>query len=97
MKPVRLYKTTCTKAYQISEQGVGFSLSPFGKNTDVIEGFDDGGKLYVLPDGVDVCEMSVPGDIGFFGGDTHLELISKFGRPALVNADGTEIILKDAE
>ena len=56
MNTVTIYKVTCTKAYQISEQGTGYSLNPWGSNTAHYEGHDDGGKLYGLPEGYTVAE-----------------------------------------
>jgi hypothetical protein len=51
MSTVKIYKVTCTKAVMMDEQGSGFSLYPWGNNTDRYEGYDDGGLEYVLPDG----------------------------------------------
>jgi hypothetical protein len=33
MQTVKLFKVTCTKAYEISGQGTRFSLAPWGKDT----------------------------------------------------------------
>jgi len=50
MKTVTLYKIEVTKAYQMAEQGTGYSLEPWSGNTAYYEGADDGGKEYALPD-----------------------------------------------
>ena len=76
MKTVKIYKITCTKAYSISEQGIGFSLNPWGENTDTIEGFDDGGKFYDLPDGFEVAESKFD----------SLEIYDKTGNHAIITA-----------
>lgn len=51
-----IYKVTCTKAYQMCEQGSGFSLGGWGSNTSYYEGDDDGGKEYELPANVETGE-----------------------------------------
>jgi len=51
MNTITLYKVTCTKAYQMTEQGTGYSLHPWSGNTEHYEGHDDGGRLYALPEG----------------------------------------------
>lgn len=49
MKTVKIYKVTCTTAPSMDAEGSGFSLSPWGSNTDHYEGYDDGGIDYHLP------------------------------------------------
>ena len=50
----KIYQIDCTEAYQMSEQGTGYSLEPWGRNTAYYQGGDDGGKEYRLPDGYTV-------------------------------------------
>lgn len=38
------------------EQGTGFSLRPWGENTNQYTGSDDGGKEYYLPEGYELAE-----------------------------------------
>lgn len=85
MKTVMIYKVTCTKAYFASQEiGEGFSLTPFGQNTPHYEGYDDGGKLYVLPDGYEVSEFANQPGIGIFHGDMHCQIVMhSCGRPQL--------------
>jgi len=58
MNTVTIYKVECTKAYQMNEQGTGYSLTPWGNNTDHYEGDDDGGRLYTLPEGYTVAQCN---------------------------------------
>ena len=58
MNTVTMYKVTCTKAYQMSEQGSGYSLRPWGSNTADYEGHDDGVENYTLPDGYTLAECN---------------------------------------
>ena len=80
MNTVTLYKVECTKAYQMSEQGSGYSLSPWsslspwGNNTAYYEGHDDGGRLYALPEGYTLAESQ---------GGTD-ELFDEGGRPCVI-------------
>ena len=90
MKTVKIYKITCTKAYQISEQGVGFSLKPWGENTDIIEGVDDDGRLYDLPDGFEVAESNF-GDMEIYdkkGNHATITAAPGDNAPSLVTSDG---------
>ena len=98
MKTVKLYTMECTKAFSIHEQGSSYSLNPWGENTTEIDGYDDGGKDYDMPDGFEVCEMSITGGLGIFQGDTHIPIIENTsGRPALIAKDGQEICLKKSQ
>jgi hypothetical protein len=50
-----LYKITCTKAYiAFDELGERYDIRPWSGNTEYYEGHDDGGKLYVLPQGLKI-------------------------------------------
>jgi len=53
---VKLYKITQTKAFQMSEQGEGYSLEPYHSGSNYYEGEDDGGKDHILPEGYSVGE-----------------------------------------
>lgn len=61
MKTVILYFVTCTRGYMADERGSGYSLRPWGNNTEYYEGDDDGGKHYELPEGYHIAE-SVSGE-----------------------------------
>ena len=85
MHTVTIYKVTCTKGYVASvDCGTRYSLLPWGSNTIEYEGYDDGGKDYVLPDD---CEVSgdVTGMPHIYHGDRVCDLIlHTSGRPQLV-------------
>lgn len=94
---VTIYKNTCTKAFMMSEQGTGFSLSPWGEDTAEYEGYDDGGQEYLLPEGFTVAEskggtMEIYDEKG-----KHCTLFkAKNGGPAIIAGDGREVWLKKA-
>ena len=74
MTKIKIYKITCTRAVMMDEQGEGYSLYPWGDDTCSYEGYDDGGKMYVLPDGYEVvrsqygekCIYNARGSLGRF-------------------------------
>ncbi len=83
MKTVRIYRQTCTNSYMMSEQGECFDLQPWGDDTDVIKGYDDGGKDYQLPEGYEVCELKHGGQ-GIFLRDHYCDIEThSSGRPQL--------------
>ena len=94
---VKIYKTTVTEAYMMSEQKKRFSLSPWGDNTVYYKGEDDGGRDYILPDEYTVG-MSSSESMEFYrrDNDAHVRLTTYRGGPALadVYAGGKPIILK---
>lgn len=87
---VKIYKKTITKAYVASmELGTFFSLSPWGNDTDHYEGYDDGGKLYELPEGFKVAESN-GGTLEIYDAKgTHYELTSNQRRtsPQIVSSE----------
>lgn len=85
MNTVTLFKCTCTKGQMMGEQGESFSFHPW-RNTVAYEGYDDGGKKYIVPKGFEVCPDSC-GAPQFYKGNTHYELINYNGEPA-VSLDG---------
>ena len=58
LRVVIVYQITCDRAYAMYEQGTGYSLAPWGENTEYYEGDDDGGTVYILPDGYQVGTTS---------------------------------------
>ena len=79
---VKIYKITCTSAYQMSETGERFSLSPWGKDTDYYKGYDDEGEEYILPEGYEFALSEHEQPNIYFGKD-WINLVSYNGRPAL--------------
>ena len=91
MAEIKIYKITRTKTYMMDELGEGYSLEPWGSNTDQYEGYDDGGKIYMLPDGYKVAESNA-GDMHIYNaGGNYCPLTSKFTSPAIV--DGDKVIM----
>lgn len=56
MNTVKIYQITRTKTYMMGEQGTGYSLHPWGNDSDHYEGCDDGGVDYIIPEGYHVAE-----------------------------------------
>jgi len=93
MNTITLYKVTCTKAYQILEQGTGYSLRPWGDNTDHYEGYDDGGKLYGLPEGYTVETMQDDSTAIFDERQKHCDIVlHSNGLPGLVSSTRTVVL-----
>jgi len=90
MNTVLLYKVTITKGYMMGECGTVYSTVPCGKNTKYYEGFDDGGEIYILPDGYELCETEY-GNLEFYrkckqtGKYIHVALITDNNTPVLVD------------
>lgn len=92
MKTVKIYKVTCTNAFLASDQGTGFSLSPWGSNTPNYQGYDDGGRDYVLPDGY-IIAKSEGGSLGFYDfDDDHCPLDTQHGKPVLLTSAGSRYL-----
>ena len=49
-----IYAITVTRACESSDQGTYYSLKPWCANSLLYEGYDDGGKVFALPDGIAV-------------------------------------------
>jgi hypothetical protein len=89
---VRLYRITVRKAYMMCEQGDGWSLTPWGRDTEYYEGSDDGGREYVLPAGYrvgDCCPVPGVEDLQIYDErDCHCTIMDSGspGLPCLVSA-----------
>ena len=90
---VTLYKTTCDNSYMMDEQGTSFSLTPWGNNTAQYQGYDDGGKEYVLPTGYELADTKY-GEKMIFHGETACQLqVHSSGRPQLVSSSKSMPVL----
>ena len=95
MKTVKIYKITQTESYMMMEQGTGYSLNPYGKETRYYKGYDDGGIDYIIPDSFTV-ETGNDEQLHFYDSNgNYCELVSRYGKPALV-ADDDYVFLKSA-
>ena len=96
MTTAKIYKVTCTNAYQMYEQGTSYGLEPWGDNTAYYEGYDDGGVDYILPDGYEVAK-SFSGTLEIYDeNERHCTLYSCHGKPAIMTNGGKTIVLKRA-
>lgn len=94
MKTVTIYEVTCTKSIQMGNQGTGYSFRPWGEDTAYIQGYDDGGKEYILPDNLEFAEC-VDKSMQVYENNQHCPLTVQFGKPALITSTGI-VILKRA-
>ena len=86
MQRVKLYQITITKSYMMSEQGTGFSLEPWGNNTDYYEGYDDGGKDYQLPEGYELSKTT-SGEAAIFDNEgEYCDIVTVSNKPTLVTS-----------
>jgi hypothetical protein len=90
---VKIYKITCTRAFMANEQGTGYSLTPWGRNTPHYQGSDDGGREYVLPSSFVVGETKYTEKM-IYQGDIACPLFKKYDQPAIVGKNGAEYILR---
>ena len=100
LQTVTLYKVTTTKAYMMSELGSGYSLKPWGNDTTYYEGYDDGGRQYVLPDDYYLGETKYGEPMIYRRDDENYIIITTVnGRPALIDTRMGErpIMLKNAQ
>jgi len=84
-KTVKLYKTNQTKAYRMDEQGEGFSLTPYSSNSPYYEGYDDGGKDYILPDGYSIGTLAGDEPAIFDDNNNYCILSIKYNSPILLS------------
>lgn len=96
MGTVKIYKGTVTKAHMASmELGSGFGLTPWGEDTPEYEGYDDGGRDYILPDGYEIAKTKY-GEIAIYHGENYCDiLINSSGRPQLVSVDTNKMPILD--
>lgn len=93
MNTVTIYKVECTKAYQMTEQGTGYSLSPWGNDTEYYEGHDDGGRLYTLPEGYTVAQCNGGTEEIYDEQGKHCSIVMhKSGLPELVSSTRTVVL-----
>lgn len=95
---VTIYRITLTKSPMGEQPAENYSLSPWGHNSAIFQGHDDGGRAYRLPEGYAV------GDDGF--GETviwdprgypcTLGTEEGAGRPQLVSERGAVTCLDPA-
>lgn len=88
MKTVKIFKTTITHSYMMGGQGTGYSLHPHTSSM-YYEGYDDGGKKYLVPSGYTI-EPCKTGTLEFFDeNDIACPLVIQDGLPAIVGNSDT--------
>ena len=83
---VKIFQITCTKAQMIGETGTAFSLGPWGSNTPYYEGYDDGGKEYILPDGYHLAHNRLGEPTIYDAQDRDASLVPSQKGPRLVTS-----------
>lgn len=81
---VKIYEVTCYQSFMISEQGTGFSLQPWGKDTIEYKGYDDDGTMYILPEGCRVSNIYGGGQGIFDQNDKYCQLLNIDDVPAIL-------------
>lgn len=94
MNTVKIYEHTRTETYMMREQGTGYSLYPYGKETRYYKGYDDGGQEYIIPEGFTVTEGQDEQLHFYDNRGNYCELTSRYGKPAIVTDDGYLILKK---
>lgn len=97
MLTVKLYKTTITQGYMMGECGDCFAFSRWQDGAGYV-GYDDGGKLYRLPDGYRIEPSSTWESLG----DTIVDdrgnpcevFVHSSGRPQIVSARGMPVMVE---
>ena len=79
---IKLYHVTQHQAYSILEQGSWFSFEPYGSNSMYYQGYDDGGKDYILPDGYTIGKTQ-DGETGVFCDGQYIHIGKHDDMPAL--------------
>lgn len=96
MKTVKIYRVECTTGVMIGEEGWGFSLEPWGNDTAMIQGDDDGGVNYDMPDGLHVGQSKSHSKEFFAESGEHCPLTTIDDLPVVI-VGSREIILQIAK
>lgn len=92
MSTIKLYKITCTRAFQATEQGTRYSLRPWGNDTPYYGGYDDGGMYYDLPEGYTV-ETMPDGSTGIFDNmGKYCDIFASKGGPELMSTTRSVVL-----
>ena len=94
MEKVKIYKRKCVKSVLMSDQGEAYSLEPWGDDTMMIQGYDDGGKDYLLPDGYKLSKTQY-GELAIYHSGVYCDIImhKASGWPQLVSNDTYEMLV----
>jgi len=84
---ITLYYNRQDKAYMMDEIGAGWSLEPYGDDTDYYSGETEEEAEFILPDGYRLGESKY-GETMIFCGDTYCPIITdRHGNPRLCTSD----------
>jgi hypothetical protein len=86
IQTIRIYRVECTEAFTMYELGAGYSLEPWGKDTDYYKGGDDGGEEYQLGPGYEVAD-DMTGTPQIYNAAGHVCMLVGHTHPALIDAD----------
>lgn len=82
---IKIYDVWVYEGQMICETGRRYSLQPWGRNTAVYKGEDDGGQKYTLPEGYETAE-TVSGEIGIYNADgQYCPLVTTRSGPAIMD------------
>ena len=100
MAIIKVYRINCTRSFQACAQGSWFGFEPWGGGSyGGGEGYDDGGKNYILPDDYEMLEAEDGSlQVRHKASGAQVELFAFHDRPALMdNKKGVfHVVLKDA-
>lgn len=81
---IKLYKVFCAEAPMMKETGFHYALTPWGSDTLIYKGEDDGGQEYNLPAGFELVEYA----------DGHIGIESEEGIPCRVITHSDKPVLE---
>lgn len=97
MATAKIYHIWRDRGIHVGETGEGWDVRPYGNNTGMLNGTDDGGQDYILPDGYSVgqdCD-GVP-HLYSDKDSMPVMLVNNGGHPVIVTESGGYITLKRA-
>ena len=89
---IKIYRHTIHQAYMAAEKGMHYSLSLWSSGSKHYVGEDDGGKLYMLPDGYVVGKDIDESPQVYDKNGGMCEIVESHGGPALAPERNAEII-----
>jgi len=95
MATVKIFKIERAQTFRADELGTGYSLQPWGDNTSIYSGTDDGGCEYILPDGFEIAMSDYDTVEIYDSAGNHCVLSNnKWGKPIIVTRDFCTILKK---
>jgi len=88
MATITLYRNAQRAAYRADEVGEGWSLEPYGDDTEYYSGETVEEEEFVLPEGHRLGE-TIYGEPAIYRGDDHCPLVTMQGTPCLCSGGRT--------